>query len=499
MKVITLIKKKIKLALMLGLLIINGIYLVASAQEAEGWTPPRRIPGLSDNVWTPYLVADQNRTVHAFDSDWVGEDNSIVAILYSRWTRDQGWSLPVDILLSPHHEARVKGAFLDSEGVMHVVFFGGQDNNAEIYYSQAPAVNADQAQAWLQPMIMGKDAFTPDEAAIAGDDKGNIHIVFGAKMDGNSLYSVHSSDGGQTWFEPLPVFLTLSDALWPTSLQIYVDSKDNLHAVWALGDFTGNSLAVYYAKLEPGAAEWTEPIVLASAINYEADTPSIIEHNDELFVIYHNDFPTTRWMRRSEDGGRTWSQPVRLFDHVGSNGAAALVVDGNNRLHMFFGNRVGESPATHGMWHSEWTSGRWSTPEAIVSGQATAGFDPARANATVSQGNLILVSWMQEPGQINRGTANGAWYSYLTIDSEELPAIPLPTGSLVSQSTPINSDPGMPTETPEPVQTEVKIPSSLQTLDSVPSPNPMRQILIGVIPAAALVVAFIIILRRIQR
>lgn len=489
-------KNKIKLALILGLLIVNGIHQISSAQEAQGWTPARRIPGLSDDVWTPYLVVDQNQTVHAFVSDRVGEEGSIKAILYSRWSRDQGWSLPVDILLSPHHEARVKGAFLDTEGVMHVVFFGGEDYNAEIYYSQAPAVSADQAQAWSQPIIVGKEAITPDEAAIAGDSQGNLHIVFGARQDGNSLYSVHSSDGGQTWSEPVPVFLTQSDVLWPSHLQIYVDFKANLHAVWSVADFTGNGLANYYAKFEAGTSDWTEPIVLAHAINSEADTPSIIEYNDELFVIYHNDRPTTRWMRRSQDGGQSWSEPVRLFEHVGSNGAAALVVDGSNKLHMFFGNRVGDFPETHGMWHSEWINGRWNAPEAIVSGQATVGFDPARASATVSQGNLILVSWMQEPGQINRGTANGAWYSYLSIESEELPIVPLPTASLAMQSILIDSGSVLSQETPEPVQTKVNIPSSVQTFDSVPSPNPMRQILVGIFPAMVLLLVFIIILRR---
>jgi len=313
MKLSRMVKQRNQLAILFGMLLVIGRSYIASAQENIAWEPVRIIPGFSAEVLTPYLVADQNRMVHAFVSDWVGEDGSIKAVLYSQWRRDQGWSLPVDVILSPHHQARVKGAFLDPEGRMHVVFFGGEDNNAEIYYSQAPAVNADQAQAWSEPVIVGQFAITPDEAAIAGDDKGNLHIVFGAKADGNSLLSVHSSDGGQTWSEPLPVFLTLSDALWPSHLQIYVDANANLHAVWALGDFTGNSVAVYYAKLDAGTADWTEPIVLAPAINGEADTPSIIEYNDELFVIYHNDLATTRWMRRRRNVTKTTSTSCRTM------------------------------------------------------------------------------------------------------------------------------------------------------------------------------------------
>lgn len=470
------------------IVIVSGAEFEVKAQGTDVWSPPYIIPGFTKYVLSPYLVADQNRAVHAFVSDFVGEDESEKVIYYSRWTRDQGWTLPTDILLSPHHQARVKGVYLDQKEMMHVVFVGVEDNNAEIYYSRAPAARANRAQSWSKPVIVGEKAITPDEAAITGYDRGNIHVVFGAALDGNSLYSVHSSDGGETWSDPKPIYLTYSDTLWPSHLNIYTDSLNNVHAVWSVGDLTGNGLAVYYAKLAAGTFNWTEPIVLAEAVGFEADTPSIIEHNNELFVVYHNDAPTTRWMRRSGDGGQSWSEPIRLFPHIGTNGAASMVVDSGGILHMFFGNRVTGTPIIYGMWHSTWLGTSWSKPVPIISGLKTDEFDPSFANAVVSQGNTILVTWHEDPQAKN---SKGAKFSYLNLDTPEYPTSPLSTVSFRSAVIPTES---VVQPTIEPTATPNNI--GIQNHGDIQffmSSDPLTLILFGIVPAIGLLFLFFLL------
>jgi hypothetical protein len=128
-------------------------------------------------------------------------------------------------------------------------------------------------------------------------------------------------------------------------------------------------------------------------------------------------------MRRSNDAGKTWTAPVRLFQQVGSNGAAALVIDSSNTLHMFFGNRISGSPDTHGLWHSIWQDGGWSLPEAIVSGPKMfaetsdeEAFDPAQAQAMIVNGNLLMVVWRQDPGS---GGIH-IHYTYTRLNTPEL-------------------------------------------------------------------------------
>ena len=74
----------------------------AVAQGDEEWSRPGTIPGYHPETEWPILIADQNGTVHAFTSQWLGEESlSTKAIVYNQWTIDAGWTMPVDILLSP--------------------------------------------------------------------------------------------------------------------------------------------------------------------------------------------------------------------------------------------------------------------------------------------------------------------------------------------------------------------------------------------------------------
>ena len=131
------------------------------------------------------------------------------------------------------------------------------------------------------------------------------------------------------------------------------------------------------------------------------------------------------FMRRSSDDGVTWDDPSIIFPrHVGVNGSLSLVIDGNNQLHLFFGQRISGNPDIHGMWHSILLNNRWTEPDALIKGPrmvdkiGPTGFDPYDARAVVSQGNVLLVTWRTDPGDIKD---NGIWFSYAVINAPETP------------------------------------------------------------------------------
>src|SRR5713101_7895613 len=78
---------------------VDGFALAAPLPNF--WSPPQRIPGYENVTSPPYLIADQNKTVHVFGSQDLGGE---VAIIYSQWRLDRGWSAPVDVLLSPRSQ-----------------------------------------------------------------------------------------------------------------------------------------------------------------------------------------------------------------------------------------------------------------------------------------------------------------------------------------------------------------------------------------------------------
>jgi len=416
--------------LVLLILTVNGI--IPSQVEAQSfqWSPAQIIPGYSLDDKPPILVADQNRTVHAFTSEWLSLDGaaSVKGIIYNQWSLEGGWTNPIDILLSPFKEARVTDAYLDQEGFINVVFFGGDSTAADIYYSKAPLGEASNARSWSVPTIIGEKAGNPESAVFAEDDKGYLHVIYSGRQYGNGVYVVSSMDSGETWSESIPIFLTNDDAPYISLLHAIHGDSGWLHVIWNVFTVGGQGRGVYYSRSEDGD-KWSEPALLAyTPDGLGTSSVTIIEHEKTLFAIYI--LPPKITMRRSTDNGETWQDPVIIFPrHVGVNGSPSPVVDSSGNLHLFFGQRISGSPDIHGMWHSIWVNDRWTEPEAVVKGPRVAdnvgesSFDPVSPHAVVSQGNVLLVTWSQDPGLEIK--PNGVWYSYQVLDTPELPLEPL--------------------------------------------------------------------------
>lgn len=466
-----------------------GQFLPVSAMPAHQWETPDIIPGIIDTSPSQYpvFIVDREGRLHLFHSQWVGE---VYTIVYSRWIFGIGWTKPVDILLPPFGQANIMGGFLDDQNIVNLIFWAGDQDRANIYSIRSPISMLEKSSSWSAPELIGSSAVTaPQMAAVIGDGKGFAMVVYSGRAYGIGLYSIFSTDGGKTWSQPTIVQLTRSNNLWPYSLQMFISADGRVHALWTINNVYGNSEAIYYTRTDPDRENWEKPRIFAEAIRGESATPAIIEYQDELFVIYHNDNPTTRWMQRSSDGGETWSNPVRLFNQVGSNGAAALVIDSRNSLHMFFGNRITINDIIiHGLWHSIWLGDRWSEPEAIISGpQITSneigkeGFDPSYAQAVaVNDGNIIFIDWRHDPmaGPIN------VWYSYqqigpVTQPVEEEPTFqPTLTTVVETSLEPIPTTEGI---------IETEIPD--QQDNFAQSNNPLTNILIGVVPVLLIVIA----------
>lgn len=417
--------------------------LTGTAQQPYGWAPQQTIPDYDPETEPPCLIADRNRTVHAFSYQYLGEDRGQPerAIMYNRWTLEGGWTPPIDILLSSiKGDARLLGATLDQTGMMHVFFFGGDDTGANVYYSQALGVSADRATAWSEPLLLGERAITPQNGGLAGDDKGNLVAVYSGDLQGHGFYSIHSGDGGETWSEPELMFATYDQQVWPFYLRMHLGESGWLHAVWTANDIQNHGQALYYARFSFVDMQWSDPMTLAeNQGGLGTQAPTVIEYHDSLIVMYYGGDTNKQHMIRSFDGGRTWTAPVAPFPHVGLNGPGFFVVDANDDLHLFWGQRITGSPDMHGMWHSVWQDGGWGGYEAVVSGPKVldrvgfSAFDPVTASAASRQGNVLLVTWRSDPG--SRG--NGVWYSYQILDAPELSLTPLPTPATMAEPTPL--------------------------------------------------------------
>ena len=242
--------------------------------------------------------------------------------------------------------------------------------------------------------------------------------------------------------------------------------------------------------------------------------PEIIEHQGEVIIMYNNGIPPTgvppgEWFVRSKDGGKTWSPQIRAFhQHVGRNGDISFVVDSKGSLHVLFGNRIpitvnGVYDAIGGIWHSELLGNSWSEPDAIIAMTHDAiqaytlenpnnpDFAPFNARAVISQGNVLLVTWMTDPGL----PGNGVWYSYKILDTPKLAVTALPTAG-DTQSSLILGTTSQPAETP--IVASEAIASDFDKTKPISINNSSTALYLGIIPVA-IVIVFALIVTQLPR
>jgi hypothetical protein len=479
------------------LLLLFAINVSPSKAQGESfWSEQQRIPEyVDDTEEPPFLIADSNHTVHAFNSQPLNLDDpgSPGAVFYREWTLENGWTYPNDILLDPDGGSLILvGITNDQSGRVHLI----TQKDGDIYYAQNYLVDADLSTSWPTPVFVAgsTERSRPGVANVAAiatsKDGSEVVVIYGGSQFGNGLYFTSSSDSGSSWTEPYPVYLTGDETIIVTDPDLYAGDSGMFHAVWSTFLNDGSAGPGFYANYDPQTKTWSEPVELDTP---GIRTPSVIEKDGELFVGYYHANGNHDWWRRSSDKGKTWSLPKQISQsHKGTNGNISFAVDGANILHAFWGQRIDDN--NHGMWHEVFNGGTFANIEAVVRGPQIRdklggkGFDPRSARAVIVNGNTALVTW----GTDGAGGMNGAWFSYKRLDAPELSSIVLESPTLTVDET---SVPALPT--PTDMSTGQAAPPDTNSNIFQKSPglgeSPQTSIYIGVIPVILLLAGIVVL------
>ena len=277
--------------------VVIGVSFPVQAQPGHQWVADRRVPGYLDDTFTPYLLADQNRTVHAFASQWIDDGDRRLAIIYRKWSLSGGWTRPVDVLLAPSGNAVFLGAFLDLSGTLHIIFGQGENGNFNIYYSFASAESADAVDAWSAPVIIGPGLSGIYSAALSGDENGNLIVIYSGNIFENGIYTIHSSDAGRKWSEPVQLFVPKTSDLTPYSLRLASGSEKQIQATWNVVTSLGVDEELYFSSYDITSGIWTKPVELDFRPEipdyFGPSFPSIVDNGKEVVIMYNGGNPSS--------------------------------------------------------------------------------------------------------------------------------------------------------------------------------------------------------------
>jgi len=213
-----------------------------------------------------------------------------------------------------------------SSSNIHVVWVDDRDGNEEIYYKKSN----DGGNTWNNDLRLTNNPNTSTNPSIWSYGS-NIHVVWQDDRDGNyEIYYKKSNDGGNTWSNDIRLTSNPSNSLYPS---IYGFSS-NIHIVW-VDDRDGN-YEIYYKKSNDGGNTWSNDLRLTNNPQ-ESFYPSIFVSGLNVHVTWTDSRDGNReiYYKNSIDGGNTWSQDIRLTNNPNASQNSFLFASGT-KIHLIW-------------------------------------------------------------------------------------------------------------------------------------------------------------------
>jgi hypothetical protein len=213
----------------------------------------------------------------------------------------------------------------------------------------------------------------------------------------------------------------LDAEIWDNgSLDLARSPTGELYAAWT--EYEG---ALWLRRSDDGGATFAEAIRVGGTAEAPARAPSIAVGRDgiaHLAWTTGEDPAADIHVASSADGGRTFGEPRTVGASGGHSDAPKMAVDGNGTLHLVFG----ESPSgCRGAYHVRYArmkrGAAFETPRRISSSRDAERVSESFPTMSVDAKNRIHVLWERRPAGEER--AQGLAFTYSTDDGDRF-AVP---------------------------------------------------------------------------
>jgi len=431
---------------------------VASASVGTWSTPAKLSTSDMKWAWFPSVAADDSGNVHVVFSNGNGGLATgrfdVNELRYTRTANGQMWSDPNDLAVVTSSDAMRNSITVDSAGRLHLIYKGWGSlepppnfnppnglGPEDLWYMSTAGTSGQSVSSW-SPAKRITTSTVGYYADLAIDSHGVLHLIW-TEIDqfGWGIYYAHSSNGGTTWSERVPI--DTDHMVWWFRAHLNVDSADHLHIVWEVTDpeYLSRTLGSLYAESTDGGQTWTRVFMggqvpqTIPGLKRTAGTPQPtpgsqtsglagkpsgtpqpaqqtpapqagsnarvpnapqqpaigVDGTGQRIFVYR-DSDTTRILYRLSLDGSFWSPPQPLPGvRIGVDrpyDIYDMVTDSAGHVHLAF---VGfaDGSETESLMLSEWDGRVWTNPQVVVAAPPF----PEYPKLAISNGNRLHLVW----------------------------------------------------------------------------------------------------------
>jgi hypothetical protein len=504
-----------RLLTLCGLLLCCACVTVSGAAPASqgGWSPPFEVSSGIQFSWFPDIAVGPEGSVHVIwgssepDPSTPLDATKTIDLLRYRELKDGAWSELNDILFTGIGGYTVRNSLVSGhDGKFHIVV----RMHTDVFAVSAPWEQAWSAQAWSAPVQLSDGAAY--YTALATDSSGALHALWSQAVPSDGVedpcpscadvYYRRSIDQGRTWSQPENLSRTPDGE---NRLHLQVDARDRLHAVWDEGfDWYASKGAPRYGvyrRSDDRGRTWTQPSYFTAHGQPVQQTTIALTSQGNPFVVFRNANDSRIYFQYSADGGDTWGligeipgMEARLpIDS--SLDIYALATDSRDHIHLLVaGFKPGDAAIDRNprLFHLSWDGVNWSQPALVMDGELW----PEWPRLAIANGNQLHATWftrrLQDRFSSEKGAHYQVWYSTLQLDAPAAPAPPL--------FTPVPT--AAPTATPAPLATptQTPLPAAIRAAPPLDGPPAWEQrgiqtIVLALAPVFLLIAAVILMTR----
>jgi hypothetical protein len=368
------------------------VLVLGAAPSYAQWLPVVQLTDVPGMSATSYSGGVNGSQIATDDSDvhivWF-YDRGVGSEIYYMRSTDEGATWGEKVPLTNDAGKAVVPVVAACESVVHVLWTDDRDATSRVYYRRS----TNRGVTWGEEMLLSSDSMTTINPAIvcSGDD---AYVMWqNRSMTGLTIGFLRSTDQGATWMpeETLWRMEELESFHYYPHPSIAV-SEGVLTCVWL--NYEGENRDLYACWSTNGGQSWIEPVRITDSPSGEL-LPCLAVNGNDAHVFWWSRDEDSRikvFYSRSHDGGLTWT-PASVFSDVGTNSSwRARAVCGGANVHVVWADtRIGKDI----FYRCSTDAGEtWSEDMRISEGVYG---DASEASVAVHDSKLHVV-WMEDQG-----------------------------------------------------------------------------------------------------